>query len=49
MAQRLYAEVEEHVEVESVGDMVLKGSQRPVAAFNVVAVRESVAQLQTPR
>ena len=49
IAQRLYAEVEEHVEVESVGDMILKGFQRPVAAFNVVAVREPAAQLPTPR
>ena len=40
IAQRLYAEVDEHVEVEPVGDMTLKGFQRPVAAFNVVAVRE---------
>ena len=49
IAQRLYAEVEEHVEVEPVGDMILKGFQRPVAAFNVVAVREPAAQLPTPR
>ena len=49
IAQRLYAEVEEHVEVEPVGDMTLKGFQRPVAAFNVVAVREPAAQLPTPR
>jgi class 3 adenylate cyclase len=45
IAQRLYAEVEEHVEVEAVGDMTLKGFQRPVAAFNVVFVRETTAAL----
>jgi adenylate cyclase len=38
--QRLYAEVEEAVEVERVGEFALKGFQRPVVAFNVVAVRE---------
>ena len=37
------------MEVEPVGDMILKGFQRPVAAFNVVAVREPAAQLPTPR
>ena len=45
IAQRLYAEVEEHVEVEPVGDMTLKGFQRPVAAFNVAAVRKTPAAL----
>src|SRR5687768_4967587 len=40
ITQRLYAEVEEDVEVESVGEVTLKGFQRPVAAFDVVAVRE---------
>ena len=38
--QRLYAEVEDDVEVESVGEFTLKGFQRPVAAFNVVAIHE---------
>ena len=41
IAQRLYAEVEADVEVEPVGDLTLAGFQRPVATFNVVAVRES--------
>ena len=41
IAQRLYAEVEDDVEVEPVGDLTLAGFQRPVATFNVVAVRES--------
>ena len=40
IAQRLYAEVEDDVEVEPVGEFTLKGFQRPVAAFNVLAVRE---------
>jgi DNA-binding response OmpR family regulator len=40
IAQRLYAEVENEVEVVSTGEFVLKGFQRPVTAFNVVAVRE---------
>ena len=45
IAQRLYAEVEADVEVEPVGDVTLKGFQRPVAAFNVLAVREPTLQL----
>jgi adenylate cyclase len=40
IAQRLYAEVEDEVEVESVGEFTLKGFQRAVTAFNVVALRE---------
>jgi adenylate cyclase len=43
--QRLYAEVEADVEVEVVGPFTLKGFQRPVAAFDVVAVRESAWQV----
>jgi DNA-binding response OmpR family regulator len=43
LAQRLYAEVEADVEVEPVGDVTLKGFERPVTAFNVVAVRETAA------
>jgi len=38
IAQRLCAEVEDDVEVEPVGERTLKGFQRPVAAFNVIAV-----------
>jgi adenylate cyclase len=44
IAQRLLAEVEDHVEVEPVGEFTLKGFQRPVPAFAVMAVRE----LSTP-
>jgi adenylate cyclase len=40
ISQRLYAEVEDDVEVESAGDFTLKGFQRPVSALNVVALRE---------
>lgn len=43
IAQRLYAEVEAHVEVEPAGEFTLKGFQRPVTAFNVLAVREPAA------
>jgi adenylate cyclase len=39
ISQRLHAEVEDDVEVELVGEFTLKGFQRPVAAFNVLAVR----------
>ena len=45
ITQRLYAEVEDIVEVEPVGEMRLEGVRRPVAAFNVVAVRETAAEL----
>ena len=45
ITQRLYAEVEEHVEVEPVGEFTLRGFRRPVAAFNVVAVRKTAAEL----
>jgi CheY-like chemotaxis protein len=40
IAQRLYAEVEDLVEVEPAGEFTLKGFQRPVAAFNVLGVKE---------
>jgi hypothetical protein len=45
ISQRLYAEVEDEVEVEPVGEFTLKGFQRPVAAFNVVAVREPATEV----
>ena len=41
IAQRLYAEVEAAVEVEPAGEFTLKGFRRPVAAFNVLAVRDT--------
>jgi CheY-like chemotaxis protein len=43
IAQRLYAEVEEHVDVEPAGEFELKGFPRPIAAYNVLAVREPAA------
>ncbi len=45
ITQRLYAEVEDAVEVEAAGEFRLKGFQRPVAAFNVLAVRETADEL----
>jgi adenylate cyclase len=40
ISQRLHAEVEADVDVEPAGEFTLKGFPRPVAAFNVTAVRE---------
>ena len=45
IAQRLYAEVEDEVEVEPAGEFALRGFQRPVTAFNVLAVRETAREL----
>ncbi len=47
--QRLYAEVEGDVGVEPVGEVTLKGFRRPVAAFNVVTVREPATELPSSR
>jgi adenylate cyclase len=44
IAQRLYAEVEQEVEVVPVGEFTLKGFRRPVAAFDVVAVRSATPE-----
>lgn len=49
VTQRLHAEVEEDVDVERVGELTLKGFQRPVPAFNVIALREPVAQASVVR
>jgi class 3 adenylate cyclase len=43
ISQRLYAEIEDDVDVEPAGDFTLKGFRRPVAAFNVLAVRDRAA------
>jgi adenylate cyclase len=43
--QRLYAEVEDDIEVERVGEFTLNGFRRQVTAFDVVAVRETAAEL----
>ena len=45
ITQRLYAEVEEAVEVQPVGEFTLKGFQRPVAAFDLLAIREPAPEL----
>jgi adenylate cyclase len=41
--RRLYAEVTADVEVEPVGEFELKGFRRPVAAFDVLAVRDATS------
>ena len=43
ITQRLYAEVEDEVDAEPAGEFTLKGFRRPVAAFNVTAVRNNAA------
>ena len=41
IAQRLHAEVENSIDAEPAGEFTLKGFQRPIAAFNVLGVREA--------
>jgi DNA-binding response OmpR family regulator len=48
IAQRLYAEIEQDIEVEPAGEFALNGFRRPVAAFDVVAVRSPTAELSRP-
>jgi len=43
ITQPLHAEVEDDVEVEPMGELTLKGFRRLIPAFNVIAVREPVA------
>ena len=43
LSQRVHAAVEDHVVVESVGELTLKGMQKPVHAFNVVSLKDPVA------
>jgi class 3 adenylate cyclase len=45
IAQRLHAEVENEVDAEPAGEFTLKGFQRPVAAYNVIALRSTAAEL----
>jgi DNA-binding response OmpR family regulator len=45
VSQRLYAEVEDAVEVEPVGAFTLRGFQRPVVAYNVLVIREPAVDL----
>jgi hypothetical protein len=40
VAQRLLATVEGMVETEPVGELALKGFQRPVSAHNVLRLRD---------
>lgn len=42
ISQRVYAAVEELVEAEPVGELVLKGFSKPVPTYNVVRLREAV-------
>jgi DNA-binding response OmpR family regulator len=42
VAPRLYAEVEDAIEAEPAGEFTLKGFQRPVVAFNLLAVRTTM-------
>ena len=44
ITQRLYAEVGDDVEVQSMGEFRLKGFQRPVAAFDVLGIREHASE-----
>lgn len=41
ISQRVYAVVEELVKVELVSELDLKGSLKPVSAFNAVALRNN--------
>lgn len=43
VSQKVYAEIEEMADVEPVGEIVLKGFSRPVAAYNIVRLKEAVA------
>jgi len=38
--QRVFAAVEDAVELEPIGDLQLKGLLRPILAYNVVRARE---------
>lgn len=39
ISQRVYAEVEEQVEAEPLGEFTLKGFHRPITAFNVLRLK----------
>jgi adenylate cyclase len=39
VTQRIYAEVESHVEAEPAGELELKGFGRPVVAYDVRGLR----------
>jgi class 3 adenylate cyclase len=40
ISERLYAEIEDNVNVEPIGEILLKGIPRPVTTFNVLSLRE---------
>ena len=40
ISQRVFGKVEERVQVEHMGELLLRGFQRAVTAYNVTAVRE---------
>lgn len=44
ISKRFLAQLDERVEVEALGERVLKGLSRPVAAFNIVALKQSAAE-----
>jgi class 3 adenylate cyclase len=43
LSQRAFAQVEDLVEVEEIGELTVKGYGRPQAAYNVVRLKERVA------
>ena len=43
ISERVYSEIEELLKAEPVGELTLKGFMKPVAAYNVLGVAESVA------
>jgi adenylate cyclase len=45
ITQRLYADVEKDVDVQPVAEFVLRGFQRPVVAFDLLAIREPAPEL----
>ncbi len=42
LSQRAFAAIEEHVEVEPMGEITVKGYSRPQAAYNVLKLKERV-------
>jgi len=48
ISERVLSAVEELVEVESVGELALKGFTRPVSAYNVLAIRNAAMTRDRP-
>ncbi len=42
ISQRAFAAVEEHIEIEPIGEITVKGYSRPQAAYNVLTLKERV-------